>query len=208
MLECWMLLDSRLGYERGEVLQCKVLPGSILNHTALPCKYRSGKGTDFSLLAVEKAISPLTPFWCDKVSLESQDPLLSLKKEIAGGQVCGSVGWCRWPPQHCPSLSSRAVAKITAPFIFSSSLGMDVYGPLSLWPIPAEEPGNSLWGTETHKSKKIQCMKNGILSQLWKHQQSPARPCSLLQKQPHQLWRHHLSHQALLTIETVTGPYP
>lgn len=33
----------------GGVLQCQVLPESILNHIALPCKYRSGKGTDFSL---------------------------------------------------------------------------------------------------------------------------------------------------------------
>lgn len=49
MLEWWMLLDSCLGYVRGEVLHCEVLPVSIHNHIALPCKYRSGKGTDFSL---------------------------------------------------------------------------------------------------------------------------------------------------------------
>lgn len=52
-----MLLDSCLGYVRGEVLHCEVLPVSIHNHIALPCKYRSGKGTDFSLFFLVKKAS-------------------------------------------------------------------------------------------------------------------------------------------------------
>jgi len=36
----------------------------------------------------------------------------------------------------------------------------------------------------------------------------PVWPSSLLRKRCHQLQRHHLCHQALSTVENVTGPWP